>query len=187
MYLYQILIGCTPAGRHIEQHDMFFCIADSIADCIPQMQLFWPEVAQTMHVDGFRKVQSVNGQSVQIVPKNSKTKSKGQLFFINLGGYKLGEFEEFHYKMVIAAATKADAIKQAKATAFYKHTGFKGAESHIDDKYGIDVDDVHAIADILPIAAQENYKIVLQDGAQDAADEINLGYFQLKKLEKMKG
>jgi Domain of Unknown Function (DUF1543) len=187
MHLYQILIGCTPPGRNIEQHDMFFAIADSIANCIPQMKTFWPEVAETMHADGFRKVTNVDGFAVSIEPIDCSIKTESNLFFINLGGYKQNEFEEFHYKMVIAAKSKSAAIKQAKETAFYKHTGYKGAESHIDDKYGIDVDDVHAIQDILHPSLKAKYKIVLQANYGGAEDEINLGYFQLKKLEKKKG
>jgi Domain of Unknown Function (DUF1543) len=187
MHLYQILIGCTPSGRNIEQHDMFFAISDSIANCIPQMKIFWPEVAETMHVDGFRKVTNVDGFNVCIEPIASAIATECNLFFINLGGYKENEFEEFHYKMVIAAKNKSAAIKQAKETAFYKHTGFKGAESHIDDKYGIDVDDVHAIEDILHPSLKAKYKIVLQKQFSEVEDEINLGYFQLKKLEKKKG
>ena len=69
-------------------------------------------------------------------------KQKTRLFFINLGGYKENEFEEYHYKMLTACEDKSVAIQAAKQTAFYKHTGFKGATSHIDDKYGVDVDDI---------------------------------------------
>ena len=56
---------------------------------------------------------------------------------------KENEFEEYHYKVLTVAQNKAEVIKKAKATSFYKHCGFKGATSHIDDKYGVDVDDIH--------------------------------------------
>src|SRR5678809_1545416 len=85
--------------------------------------------------------------------------SSCRLFFINLGGYKQNEFEEFHYKMIIAANNKGEAIDTAKQTAFFRHTDFKGATSHIDDKYGVDVDDVYEIADILPVGIKEKYSI----------------------------
>ena len=182
MKLFKVLIGCTPKGRHIEQHDICFGIATSIKEMIPQLQSFWPEVANTMHVDGFRTITSVDGYAVSVVPLNSAITSEAKLFFINLGGYKPGELEEYHYKMIVAAADKGKAIQQAKQTAFYKHTGFKGAESHIDDKYGIDVDDVYAIEDILPASLKSEYKIVLQRQDNLLDDELHLGYFQLKKL-----
>ena len=49
----------------------------------------------------------------------------------------------------------AEATKKAKATSFYKHYGFKGATSHIDDKFGIDVDDIFNVADILSAELKE--------------------------------
>ena len=98
---------------------------------------------------------------MEVVLKNeSKQNSPFKLFFINLGGYKQNEFEEFHYKMIIAAADKAEAVNISKQTAFFKHTGFKGATAHIDDKFGVDVDDVYEITDILPAGAKEKYSII---------------------------
>jgi hypothetical protein len=185
MYLYQVLIGCTPKGRHIEQHDIYFGIADCMANMIPQLQSFWPEAADNMHVDGFRKITAVNNFDIQVVDKTSTATSEHKLFFINLGGYKQNDLEEYHYKMVVVATNKADAIKAAKQTAFYKHTGFKGAESHIDDKYGVDVDDVYAIEDILPAHLQQQYNIVIKPAVNTIEDDLHLGYFQLRKIIKM--
>ena len=105
-----------------------------------------------------------------------------KLFFINLGGYKENEFEEFHYKMLAVAGDKGVAIQQAKQTVFYKHTGFKGAESHVDDRYGIDVDDVYEISDILSISVKEQYAIKLSKQLSIQEDELHLGYFKLDKL-----
>ena len=115
-----------------------------------------------------------------IVPNGeNKSNSSFKLFFINLGGYKQNEFEEFHYKMIIAAADKSEAINVSKKTAFFRHTGFKGATAHVDDKYGVDVDDVYEITDILPAATKEKYSIVVSPAENVAEDEIQLGYFKL--------
>jgi hypothetical protein len=77
---------------------------------------------------------------------------------------------------------KGEAIKKAKATAFYRHTGFKGAESHIDDKYGIDVDDAYEIKDILPADVKNRYTLRLTPSDVLEEDGLQLGYFQLKHL-----
>ena len=82
----------------------------------------------------------------------------------------------------MACENKSKAIQLAKATAFYKHTGFKGATSHIDDKYGVDVDDVFEIKDILPQYIKEKYSIVLSPTDNIIEDKVNLGYFILEKL-----
>ncbi len=184
--LFLALIGCKPTGRHIEQHDVFFGVAESIAGIIPAVNFFWPEVKNKFHLDAWREVNVVDGYSVEVVEKsNSMGRSKARLFFINLGGYKPGEFEEFHYKLITAAQNKSEAIRTAKKTAFYLHTGFKGAPSHVDDKYAIDVDDVYEIKDILPAAQAEKYSIILQPSRPGQEEDIlQLGYFTISSFKQ---
>jgi len=181
--LYMLLIGASPPERNIEQHDVFFGIGDSIKDLVPDILAFWPG-NNKLHFDAWREVTSVNGCNVEVVFKNEgKQNSPFKLFFINLGGYKPNEFEEFHYKMIIAAADKAAAVTISKQTAFFKHTGFKGATAHIDDKFGVDVDDIYEIADILPAAAKEKYSLLVSPKDPLAEDEIHLGYFKLSMFQ----
>ena len=181
--LYMLLIGASPPERNTEQHDVFFGIGDSIKDLVPDIKAFWPG-NNKLHFDAWREVTSVNGYKVEVVLKNeSKQNSAFKLFFINLGGYKPNEFEEFHYKIIIAAADKAGAVTISKQTAFFKHTGFKGATAHIDDKFGVDVDDVYEITDILPAAAKEKYSLLVSTADSLAEDEINLGYFKLSMFQ----
>src|SRR6187549_1658689 len=173
--LYMLLIGATPPERNIEQHDVFFGIGDSIKDLIPDVEAFWPG-NNKLHFDAWREVTSVNGYKVEVVLKNeSSQNSPFKLFFINLGGYKLNEFEEFHYKMIIAAADKSEAINSSKQTAFFRHTDFKGATSDVDDKY--------EITDILPAGTKEKYSILITPADSLAEDEINLGYFKLSMFQ----
>ena len=179
--LYMLLLGSSPAGRNIEQHDIFFGIADSVKELIPQIKTFWP--VDKLHVDAFRVVTLVNGFAVKVV-ESGPVKNDMHLFFINLGGYKQNEFEEFHYKMLVAAPDKGAAIQQSKETAFYKHTGFKGAPSHVDDKYGVDVDDVFEIADILPDAAKKKYSIHIAPATKELQEDVlYLGYFKLDTVD----
>jgi hypothetical protein len=84
--------------------------------------------------------------------------------------------------MLVARENKSMAIHRAKATAFYKHIGFKGAPLHVDDKYGLDVDDIFEIEDILPEHIKETYSIVLSPTENSTEDEVNLGYFILERL-----
>lgn len=178
-----VLIGCKPKGRHTEQHDIFFGIAPSMKELVPQLISFWPEAEGDLHVDGWREVNQVDGFDIQVVNRNEIATHSSiptpQLFFINLGGYKKGEFEEYHYKMLVSSTEKAAAIKSAKQTAFYKHTHFEGANSHIDDKYGIDVDDLYKIEELLSPALLENFAIVQKAAEVIREDELHLGYFKL--------
>lgn len=179
-----LLIGCKPQGRHTEQHDVYFGIAENMKELIPQLHTFWPETNGKLHIDAYREVTEVNGYTVEVVPADESIKNDAQLFFINLGGYKQHEFEEFHYKMIIASPDKATAIQQSKQTAFYQHTGFEGANSHIDDKYGVDIDDIFEIEDILPAETKSNFKLHITKSTESKTpDELHLGYFKLSSFE----
>jgi|SRR5580692_7557897 hypothetical protein len=189
--LFMLLLGCKPGGRFTEQHDIFFGIGSDLKSLVPHIRDYWQEGGEKLHIDAWREVTRVDSFQVDVVPRTatvvSPTATSGpqsqRLFFINLGGYKPDEFDEFHYKMIIAAPDKGEAIRKAKHTAFYRHTGFTGAESHIDDKYGVDVDDIYAIEDILPAAVKDQYTLRLtQTASEDRQDPIRLGYFQLHKL-----
>lgn len=182
--LYMLLLGCKPPGRHTEQHDVFFGIGNSIADLKPHIQQFW-KGAGTIHIDAWREVHNVDGYEVKVVERFAENSSgMPQLFFINLGGYKQNDFEEYHYKMLVAAVDKAAAIKAAMQTAFYKHTGFKGATSHVDDKYGVDVDDIVAISDILAPVFKDRYMLQIspQSNTNLPEDEMHLGYLKWNSI-----
>ena|SRR5918993_2278566 len=182
--LFMVLLGCKPEGRFTEQHDVFFGVALSLKDLVPDLINFWPEAKGKLHVDAWREIQQVNGYDVAITRRvqNRPVPGGARLFFINLGGYKQGAFEEFHYKMVVAAPGKGEAIRLSKQTAFYQHTGFTGATSHVDDKYGIDVDDLFELGDILGDQFKSRYSIELTPTGEEKADTLHLGYFKLDKL-----
>ena len=183
--LYMIMLGCIPEGRFTEQHDIFFGIGTSLKELIPQINLFWPEAKGKIHIDAWREVSVVDDFSIEIVPKNTETQvTPEQLFFINLGGYKENEFEEYHYKMITVAASLALASKKSKKTAFYKHCGFKDAPSHIDDQYGIDVDNIYNVEDILPSQFKALYSLkITKSEMQLEQNPLRIGYLKLKKIK----
>ncbi len=179
--LFMLLLGCTPSGRHTEQHDVFFAIGNSLKDLKEEIITFWPEANGKIHIDAWREVTEVDGYQIKVVGKEEESTNK-RLFFLNLGGYKEGEFDELHYKMLTVSDEKVTAIKRAKETAFYRHTGFEGATSHIDDKYGVDVDDVFEIEDILSTSIKQEYKLQISLATAIPKDEMHLGYLILSKL-----
>ncbi len=180
-----LLLGCRPAGRNTEQHDVFFGIGQNLKDLVPDIKKFW-KGSGTIHIDGWRIVENVDGYDISVTDKTGEEKNNsGGLFFLNLGGYKKDIFEEFHYKMLTVAASKADAIRAAKQTAFFLHTESNfNTSTHIDDKFGVDVDDVYEIKEILSPSLKNNFSILLQKNNQQQLlpDQINLGYFPLNSL-----
>ena len=184
--LFMILLGCTPKGRTTEQHDVFFGIGESLAELVPQMNLFWPDAKGKLHIDAWREISVVDDYSVEVVPKSDIEVPENNLYFLNLGGYKPGDFEEYHYKMIAVGSKMAVAIKKAKKSVFYRHYGFegKGAESHIDDKYGIDVDDKHKVTDLLSAEMKSKYQLkIFLLSEPKAEDELHIGYLKIKTLK----
>lgn len=177
-----VIIGCTLEGRNTEQHDVFFGIGNSLKELVPQINLFWKEAIGRLHIDAWREVAHIDGYNITIIPKQSNITQKEKLFFINLGGYKPNEFEEYHYKVLAVAEDKGKAIARSKETAFFKHCGFKGARSHVDDKYGIDVDDVYEITDILSAEIKQQYSLSITSTLEKEEDELHIGYLKFDKL-----
>jgi len=180
--LFMVLLGCTPKGRLTEQHDIFFGIGTSVTSLVKDMYAFWPD-SGGLHIDAWREVTHVNGYSISVVLKDEAIPSDEKLFLLNLGGYRPGEFEEYHYKTLTVAKRMSEAIKAAKKTTFYKHYGFKGGESHIDEKYGLDIDDMHKVEDMLAPYFKDVYSInITQADIFSPEDELHIGYMKLKKV-----
>lgn len=184
--LFMVLLGSKAPARNVEQHDYFFGIATSIKELVPAMKAFWPEAGNSLHIDGWRQITSVEGYAVKVVPKSDGVGATGQrLFFINLGGYQSGKLEEQHYNLLTVQDDRKKAMSVSKYTSFFKQSTIaklKGATAHIDEKYGVDVDDIYRIEDVLSPEqkAAWHIQLTLQPDLQD--DEIILGYFKLDKL-----
>lgn len=182
--LFMVMLGCKPPGRRTEQHDIFFGIATHLKELVPEMKAFWPEAKGRIHIDAWRTISVIDGYKIEIVTSLKKSSIQEKLFFINLGGYKENEFEEYHYKVLTVAKNKSEAIKKAKQTTFYKHCGFKGATSHIDDKYGVDIDDIYDIEDILAPQFKDQYSLKITKSSDLANDVLEIGYLKIDKLVK---
>lgn len=193
--LYMVQLGGRPRGRLIEQHDIFFGVASQISELITDINGHWPEVKNKWHIDSYRAITKVDGYTVKLVEStNTENNNQGlKLFFINLGGYQQGSFEEFHYKMLIVATSQADAIKQAKQSDFYKQFTFNdkassfNAASHIDDKFEVDIDDIHNVSDLLSNVQLSIEPIVEMgtNGIEIEEDKEYVGYLSIKNLKKL--
>ena len=193
--LYMIQLGGRPKGRLIEQHDIFFGVANQVNELIADINNHWPEVKNKWHIDSYRAISKVDNYVIKLVESNIQAECANdlKLFFINLGGYQQGSFEEFHYKLLIVADSQADAVKQAKQSEFYKQFTFKdkaspfNAASHIDDKFEVDIDDIYNVNDLI-----SNVKIIIEPLARAIDEAISIvedkeyiGYLSIKNLKKL--
>lgn len=218
MKLFMLKIGARPQGRLIEQHDVMFVIANSLSETIESVNQHWPAVKNNWHLDAWREVRRVGDYQI-LLSKNSLSKdglskdnaladniladetvdnkldSQGkQLYFVNLGGYLPGQFEEFHYKTLVVAETLGKATAQVKKTAFYQDYTFDNvdtaksgvATSHVDDKHQLDLDDIHCVADLLPRDVALTIQPLTEDEKNQLPDDaLHIGYLSLKQIRTM--
>lgn len=193
--LFMVQLGGRPKGRLIEQHDIFFGVANQVRELVDDINHHWPEVKNKWHIDSYRAITKVGNHTVKLIESNNQTANDNglKLFFINLGGYQRGSFEEFHHKLVIVAATQAEAIKQAKQSTFYKEFTFKdkdtpfNAASHIDDKFEVDIDDIYDVNNLV-----SNIQILIEPTIHNSHELANadedkeyVGYLSIKNLRKL--
>lgn len=218
MKLFMLKIGARPQGRLIEQHDVMFVIANSLSETIESVNQHWPAVKNNWHLDAWREVKRVGDYQILLSKESlskdglskdnaladniladdrvdNKLDSQGkQLYFVNLGGYLPGQFEEFHYKTLVVAETLGKATAQVKKTAFYQDYTFDNvdtaksgvATSHVDDKHQLDLDDIHCVADLLPKdVALTIQPLTEHEKNQLPDDALHIGYLSLKQIKTM--
>ena len=179
------IIGCRPAGRLTEQHDIFFGLGEQLADLVPQINAFWPEVKGKFHIDSWREVSKVGDYAITVIDQSAANHKELGLFFFNLGGYLPQEMEEFHYKKLVVAPNLAVAQQEIKNSAFYKNYNFPGAVSHIDDKYGLDIDESYNVSELIRAEDKLCYGLQMTIASKDKPeDELHIGYLPLKNISK---
>lgn len=211
-------IGARPQGRLIEQHDVMFVIANSLSETIESVNQHWPAVKNNWHLDAWREVKRVGDYQI-LLSTDSLSKDKAlvdnrladnifadarvdnkldshgkQLYFVNLGGYLPGQFEEFHYKTLVVAETLGKATAQVKKTAFYQDYTFDNvditksgvATSHVDDKHQLDLDDIHCVADLVPKDVALTIQPLTEPEKNQLPDDaLHIGYLSLKQIRTM--
>ena len=190
-----VQLGGRPKGRLIEQHDIFFGVANQVRELVDDINHHWPEVKNKWHIDSYRAITKVGNHTVKLIESDNQAANDNglKLFFINLGGYQRGSFEEFHHKLLIVADNQKDAIKQAKQSEFYQQLTFKdkdtpfNAASHIDDKFQVDIDDIYDVNDLV-----SNIQILIEPRIHNSHELTNadedkeyVGYLSIKNLRKL--
>ena len=142
-----VQIGFRLEGMNTEGHDTLFSIASSKEGAFKLIKQARPYAG---HIDTCLEVNRVEDYEVRIVdaPKPSDVK----LWFINLGGYREGQFGEEHKCLLIVAPDLQTAKAKAKQDPFFTASGRvqdPKAAPHIDDKHQLDegIDDVLCVSE----------------------------------------
>lgn len=129
--LFAVYMGGRAPRCNIELHDVAFVVGRSIEDTYGQLLDDWFGSPESLHLDSWFEVRTVDGHAVSLseTPQESPLK----LYFVNVGGYLPNKFIEFHETGFVVAET----LRQAKDTARQKL--LVGMQSvHTDDVFDVD-------------------------------------------------
>jgi hypothetical protein len=174
MKLYMIQIGFRLPGMNTEGHDTLFVIAESQVEAYKMLKA---KRAYAQHVDTCLEVHQVEDQEVLVTSAPHEQDLK--LWFLNLGGYRPGQFGEVHKCLLLTGKTLDEVKKKAKQDAFFTEEGLvtdPKASPHIDDKHCLDdgIDDVLCVSNSL-----EGYGIELRPDAATQSNELTIAYTPL--------
>lgn len=158
-----VLGGTAPRAR-TELHDVAFAVGGSLEAVHGQLLDQWFGDPHGLHVDAWCYLDSVEGYRVSLA--HEPATNGLHLYFVNIGGYRPGEFGERHAWGFFGAPNKADAKARAKRTLL------QGSES-------IHKDDLHDIDECFQVALARRWNIHLEPDPAARGPVINNGYFPL--------
>lgn len=160
------VLGGTAPGAKTELHDVAFAVGASLEAAHEQLLDGWFGDPRGLHVDAWCFLDRVAGYRVQL----SRTQPANglHLYFINIGGYRAGQFGERHAWGFFGAANKASAKAHARRTLLQGHDS-------------IHKDDLHEVDDCLQVARVGAWHVQLTPDSNASDPEITNGYFPLPK------
>jgi hypothetical protein len=166
-YLFAVLLGGRAPGCRVELHDAAFAVGESLQAIHHDLLDQWFGEPRGLHIDAYCRVDSVAGYRVRLEPSPPDQPDQ-HLYFINIGGYRPGEFAEQHAYQLLGAPNKTEAKSRAKRQLLQGHT-----EVHKDDLYDVD--------DVLRIDSAGDLFIHLDPDPTARDPEIINGYFPLPR------
>lgn len=109
-----VLVGGHTPTSNLEVHDMRFVTGHSITDTYETLQNEWWGDPDTLHIDVWGEISGVDGYKIELRTESFTGKEK--LFFVNLGGYAEGQFDELHKNILIVETSLEKARHAAKQT-----------------------------------------------------------------------
>ncbi len=131
MNLFVIYVGGKTATSLIEVHDIHFAVGEQIEDLYAQIRKQWWGTPQSLHLDAWGILKSVDDYNL-VIKADPPADKTNKLFFINLGGYDSREFTELHKNLFVVAENESEAKLKAKATISH------WAVPHKDNLYALD-------------------------------------------------
>ncbi|MGA7297789.1 MAG: DUF1543 domain-containing protein [Rhodanobacteraceae bacterium] len=163
-HLIACVLGGSAPGAKTELHDVAFAIGNSVDLIHEQLLESWFGEPHGLHIDAWVILDTVDGHRVRLQPTASDNGLS--LYFINLGGYRAGEFGERHAWWFFVAPSKAEAKARAR-------------QSLLQDCEQIHKDDLHDVDDCLQVSTVAGWHIHLDADPDAAAPKVSNGYWPL--------
>ena len=158
------VLGGTAPGARVELHDIAFAVGPSLEAVYPQLLDNWFGHAHGLHVDAWTVLDRVEGYRVRL--ERTPADNGLHLYFVNIGGYRKGEFGERHAWGFFGAHSKSEAKERAKQSLLQGHE-----LPHKDDLYDVD--------DCLQVGRIQGWHVHLEPDAEAHAAPVTNGYFPL--------
>ncbi len=137
-FLYLFVLGGRAEKANIELHDVRWVVGSKIEDTYDTLRKDWFGSSKGLHIDSYKKIQYIDGYKINLISvenlkikKNKfsyKSKTKKNLWFVNIGGYDPSSMQEKHEFGLVIASNKLEAKNIAKSKWLI---GFK--KKHKDD------------------------------------------------------
>lgn len=137
--LFAVYLGGRAERCNVELHDVVFVVGGKIEDTYLQLFEKWFGVPKGLHLDSWMELSVVDGHRVSL--RSERTDSSKRLYFVNMGGYRPGEFTEHHAVSFFVAESEREVKERAK-----KNLLIGMGSAHTDDLY--DVDDCLEISEV---------------------------------------
>ena len=123
LQLYRVMLGGRAPRATVELHDVVFAVGTDLKSLYSQLREAWFGQAAGLHIDAWQVIAGVEGWQIRL-DESEPDPLAPKLFFVNLGGYLVGQFgEEHRYELVVAAdaaEAKAAALARVKAAGWDK-------------------------------------------------------------------
>lgn len=100
MKLFMFYVGGDCGSSNIELHDIRFSIGESTEDCYDDLRKQWWGDPKSLHLDCWGAIEQADGYDVELT-KEAVPGDQPRLFFLNMGGYDLAQFEELHRNILL--------------------------------------------------------------------------------------
>ena len=124
-FLYLVVVGGRSPKANIELHDVRWVVGSKIEDTFDQLRNDWFGSNNGLHIDSYKKIESIDGYKINIRKKEKNQSKKDflkkggisnkNLWFVNIGGYYPSFMKEKHEFGLFVVSSSSEAKNKARS------------------------------------------------------------------------